>query len=250
MSKNTLAFTLIVISTIIVLVAYFTVPLSTTLVSSIPKMDQPQLQKQVSSTVQSVPIPIPKEEKNSEPVKEFHQAQRVDRSQEIIKSTSTKVVVRYRTQQTARNIKFLTVYMNDIPTEVIFDTGASFIAVNTQTMNQLRISSPLRPSTVNTASGPTPAYLFNAASIRIGSLELKNVQCSYLPASSQNLLGGSFLSNFHYYINEQDETITFIPNSENVRITNNNTLEPVSGTGWAEIDGKKFIYNEGQIERQ
>ena len=70
-----------------------------------------------------------------------------------------------------------------------------------------------------------------------------------MPAISQNLLGGSFLSNFHYYINELDHTITFIPNSENVHITDN-TMEPVSGEGWAEIDGKKFIYHEGRLEKQ
>lgn len=80
-------------------------------------------------------------------------------------------------------------------------------------------------------------------------MELKNVQCSYVPAASQNLLGGSFLANFHYYINEVDQTITFIPNSENVHITNN-IMEPVSGEGWAEIDGKKFIYREGRLELQ
>lgn len=248
MSKNTLAFISVVIFSIILLVAYFTAPLSTKPIAPSPKTEQLQLQNQTSDTGQGVPIP--KEKLSSGPVNESPRAKIYDQSQEIIKSTPTKVIVRYRTQQSARNIKFLTVYMNDIPTEVIFDTGASFTTVNSQTMNQLRILTPLRPSISNTASGPTPSFLFNVASIRIGSLELKNVQCSYLPATSENLLGGSFLSNFHYYINEQDQTITFIPNSENVRITNNNTMEPVSGTGWAEIDGKKFIYNEGHMEKQ
>jgi clan AA aspartic protease (TIGR02281 family) len=176
----------------------------------------------------------------------YIQRQGIDsQKSQTIESTHSKVTVSYYTKPTVLNVKFLTVFINDVPTEMMFDTGASFITVNNQIMSQLKISSPLVKTVSDTAAGPTASFLFTASSIKIGSIELRNVQCTYQPASAMNLLGGSFLSNFHYSINELDHTITFIPNSENVRITDNNTMEPVSGDGYAEINGKKFIYRGG-----
>jgi clan AA aspartic protease (TIGR02281 family) len=242
MTKNNMAFTIVVTLAITLLVLYFTYPLAMP-----PQKEQPIIQQQEARAIQTSPLQV--EEKNSDPGNGAQQ-QRIDsQSSEIIKSTPTKAVVRFYTKPTTQNIKFLTAYINGMPTEMIFDTGASFITVNNQTMNQLRITTPLIRTIANTASGPTYAYQFKASTIKVGSMELKNVQCSYLPAASENLLGGSFLSNFHYYINESDHTITFIPNSENVQITDS-TIDPVSGEGWAEIDGKKFIYREGHFEKQ
>src|SRR5208283_4194722 len=98
-----------------------------------------------------------------------------------------------------------------------------------QIMSQLKIATPIVKTVSETAAGPTATFLFTASSIKIGSIELKNVQCAFQPAAAMNLLGGSFLSNFDYSINERDHTITFIPHSENARISDNNTIAPVSG---------------------
>ena len=241
MTKNNMAFTIVVSLAIILLVLYFTYPLVS------PQKELPIIQRQEPRTILTSPMQVA--EKNSDPGN-YAQQEKIDsQSSEIIKSTPTKAVVRFYTKPTAQNMKFLTAYINDIPIEMIFDTGASFIAVNNQTINQLRITTPLIRTITNTAAGPTDAFLFQASSIKVGSMELRNVQCSYVPAASDNLLGGSFLSNFHYYINELDHTITFIPNSEKVQITGN-TMDPISGEGWAEIDGNKFIYSEGHFEKQ
>lgn len=194
-------------------------------------------------------IPIQVEEKNSDSGNSAQQQKIDSQSSEIVKSTPTKAVVRFFTKPTSQNVKFLTVYINDIPMEMMFDTGASFTTLNTRAMNQLQITTPLTRTISNTAAGQTYAFLFKASTIKVGSMELKNVQCAYLPDTSENLLGGSFLSNFHYYINEVDRTITFIPNSERVRIMDN-TIESVDGEGWAEIDGKKFILRAGHFEKQ
>ncbi len=205
-------------------------------------------QEQLPISQQQEPLSPVQESEKSYDTGNYSQQQGIDyHRSEITKSKPTEVIVSYYTKPTGVNLKFISALINDIPTEMIFDTGASFITVNNQTMNQLRVTTPLIKTVADTAAGPTVSFLFTASSIKIGTIELRNVQCAYTPASSMNnLLGGSFLSNFHYSINELNHTITFIPNNENVQITDN-TLEPVSGAGYAEINGKKFIYREGHF---
>ncbi len=176
------------------------------------------------------------------------QQQKIDYQRtETIESTPARTIVSYYTKPDVLNVKFLTASINDVPAEMMFDTGASLISVNSQMMGQLKITTPLVKTVSSTAAGPVASFLFMASSVKIGTIELKNVQCAYQPSLSMNLLGGSFLSNFHYSVNEVDHTITFIPNTGNVSITGNSVEAATSGDGYAEINGKRFVYRGGHF---
>jgi len=112
MSKNTLAFISVAVLTLLLPVAHFMTLPATTPVAPAPQIEQP-LQRQAVNTVQS--IPAAKVEQKSEPLSEDRRDKTDGQDQGIAKSTPTKVIAHYRTQQSARNIKFLTVYLNDIP---------------------------------------------------------------------------------------------------------------------------------------
>ena len=87
------------------------------------------------------------------------------------------------------------------------------------------------------------AYLFECASVKLGTMTINNVTCTYVPTLSSNLLGNSFLSNFIYSVNEEEETITLIPRGNKTYILDNRIM-PVEGSGWAEINGKKYRYEK------
>lgn len=106
-----------------------------------------------------------------------------------------------------RNTKILTVEINGVPFEMLFDTGASYVSLNSDAVRKLGIKSFVREAVVNTANGRTASYQFYA-SVKLGSFEVKDVECGYSPASSQNLLGGSFLKHFNYAVDESVGTIT------------------------------------------
>ncbi len=76
---------------------------------------------------------------------------------------------------------------------------------------------------------------------------IKNVTCEYVPTLSLNLIGNSFLSNFIYSIDEGEETITLIPKNNKTYISNNR-ITPAEGSGWAEINGKKYRYDDGRLK--
>lgn len=95
--------------------------------------------------------------------------------------------------------------------------------------------------------GFVDSYLFECNSIRLGIMTIHNVTCAYLPTLNKNLLGNSFLSNFIYSVNEGEGTITLIPKGNKTYISDNKIM-PVEGSGWAEINGKKYRYEEGSLK--
>lgn len=144
-------------------------------------------------------------------------------------------------------MKYLTAEINNIPFEVMLDTGASYIALNSDTVKSLGISSFTRKTTASTAGGIVNAYLFDCDSVKLGSMTINNVICEYVPTLRFNLLGNSFLSHFIYSINDEDETITLIPKDNKTYISNNKIM-PVEGEGWAEVNGKKYRYEDGRLK--
>ena len=96
------------------------------------------------------------------------------------------------------------------------DTGASNIVLNSDTIKRLGISRFIKKIKTSTAGGVVDAYLFECASVKLGTMTINNVTCTYVPTLSSNLLGNSFLSNFIYSVNEEEETITLIPRVENL----------------------------------
>ena len=94
-----------------------------------------------------------------------------------------------------------------------------------------------------------------ATSIRIGNLTLRNIECAYIPTSEVNLLGGTFLSNFTYTIDERKHLVHFTPIYNNFEIgspepqkqqiaRNRNAVQ-----GYAEIDGVKYYLKNNEFRK-
>jgi clan AA aspartic protease (TIGR02281 family) len=162
------------------------------------------------------------------------------------------ITIPYYSKPTVRNIKFLQAEINGILTEIVLDTGASTIVLNENTVRQLQINQFGKPYTVSTAAGHAIAYPFIAKSMKLGNIEIHDIECAYTPSLKDNLLGGTFLKNFEYTISEQKQTIVFTPINNTVVLTptntNNNNPYGQSQAGWIEVDGKKrYILSNGQI---
>jgi len=118
---------------------------------------------------------------------------------------------KYYEKPGATNIKFITVHLNGVQAEMVFDTGASTIVVNDETFSKLNIRTDLKKVSVHTAGGNADGYAFELPSVKIGNLEVKNVIAFYAPTSEINLLGGSFLNKFTYLIDDTRKVIIFTP---------------------------------------
>lgn len=85
--------------------------------------------------------------------------------------------------------------VNGAPLRFVVDTGATTIAIPAGDANRLRIDYQKgRRISTQTASGPTPAYLVTLNSVRIGEIELQNVEAVVIEQGlGIALLGNSFL---------------------------------------------------------
>nr|WP_256489599.1 TIGR02281 family clan AA aspartic protease [Pleionea sp. CnH1-48] len=88
--------------------------------------------------------------------------------------------------------------INGVSVNFLVDTGATVIAMNHSVANRVRIPyrTQGRLTKVETASGITDAYKVNLATVRVGDIELKNVEAVVIVGAqpSSVLLGMSFLS--------------------------------------------------------
>ncbi|TAN45781.1 MAG: hypothetical protein EPN22_01145 [Nitrospirae bacterium] len=114
-------------------------------------------------------------------------------------------------QKVSSRLKYITVNINNVPLEMVFDTGASHIVLNSEGIKKLGIAKFGRRLKGESANGSVESYSFIAESVRVGSIELKDVEIHYVPKSAMNLLGGTFLSNFDYFVSERTGAITFFP---------------------------------------
>jgi aspartyl protease family protein len=78
----------------------------------------------------------------------------------------------------------------------LVDTGATAVAIPASEANRLRIDYRKgRPGTTQTAAGPTPVYLVRLDSVRIGGIELQNVEAIVIEQGlNVALLGNTFLN--------------------------------------------------------
>jgi aspartyl protease family protein len=85
----------------------------------------------------------------------------------------------------------------------LVDTGASIVALTSQTAAQLNITRTMRGRRLRmqTANGAVMAETVRLASIQVGSLEVQDVEAVIMPPGrlSVNLLGMSFLSRLSRY---------------------------------------------------
>ncbi|MGD8925352.1 MAG: TIGR02281 family clan AA aspartic protease [Thioalkalispiraceae bacterium] len=81
--------------------------------------------------------------------------------------------------------------------DFVVDTGASYITMSPEHARRLNLDySHAKKIMVNTAKGKTTAHVFNLKSVRVGGIELHDVQAAVIHEldSSKMLLGMSFLS--------------------------------------------------------
>lgn len=175
------------------------------------------------SPKQNIPLPSP-----SLPVP--------DRSK-VLYSSSKSQTIRYIVKG---GVKYIKAEINGIPVEVVIDTGASYVSLNSDVINKLGIRSFTGQHISHTAGGVVPSYTFKCSSVKVGNMEVKNIDCSYLPTNSHNLLGNSFLSHFSYSFNEKERTIT---------LTCLDCESDDSVVGSLEVNGKKYLYyKSGRFE--
>jgi len=97
--------------------------------------------------------------------------------------------------------------INDIPVELMIDTGASNIAVPIHLAKQLKLR-PLRPIIYQTANGNVQGYTTNIKTIQLGNIVLNNVYGGLNPGMKSNtvLLGMSFFKNIDF--EQRGKTLT------------------------------------------
>jgi len=91
--------------------------------------------------------------------------------------------------------------INGRATQFMVDTGATAVAISQQEAENLGLKyREGRSLSVQTANGPAPGYLITLAVVRIGDVEVRNVEAVVVPSQmSHVLLGNSFLSRFQMH---------------------------------------------------
>jgi aspartyl protease family protein len=92
----------------------------------------------------------------------------------------------------------------------LVDTGATAIAIPASDANRLRIDYRSgRRGTTQTAGGPTPVYLVRLDSVRVGGIELQNVEAIVIEQGLPiALLGNTFLNRMEMRREGQTMTLT------------------------------------------
>ena len=88
--------------------------------------------------------------------------------------------------------------INGKPVQFLVDTGATTIALSQSEANRIGLDWKRgKPALSTTANGPVPVYLINLTSVRLGTVEVANVEAVVLPSDMPVvLLGNSFLGRF------------------------------------------------------
>lgn len=114
------------------------------------------------------------------------------------------------------NVKYITVCLNGIPVEMIFDTGASQILVNHEVYQKLGAPRTKEMIKANTVGGDIEIAFFEIPLVQWGNIEKRNVRIALYPNTELNLFGGEILQEFNYLIDEKQKTITFFNKNESI----------------------------------
>lgn len=153
-------------------------------------------------------------------------------------------------------LKYVTVQINGVPMELVFDTGANSIVLNSAALQRLGIREPGtdregregRRVQSHTAGGVVEGYLITLASIKAGPVQKYKYDVAYIPSSAENLLGAPFFENYSYYIDEDYKVIRLIPKGsyvfENPAAPPADRPRTGSGRIEVEVDGETYVYGE------
>ena len=101
--------------------------------------------------------------------------------------------------------------INGRPVEFLVDTGATAVSMSQGEADRIGLpwrASPRRGLT-QTANGAVPVSFVTLSSVRIGEVEVYNVEAAVVPAPlSQVLLGNSFLTRFQ--MRRENDTLTLV----------------------------------------
>lgn len=156
-------------------------------------------------------------------------------------------------------IKYVTAYINGVPMELVFDTGANRVVLNSEGLLRagLREFDDTRKYQAYTAGGVTEGYVVRVDSIRVGNIQKNDYEVSYVPSSTKNLLGASFFTGYSYFVDEDYKVIRLVPKGSYSFDTPDTPERPAvdqprtgSGLIEVEIDGEKYIYGRGGLRRQ
>ncbi|GER94665.1 hypothetical protein A45J_2429 [hot springs metagenome] len=193
----------------------------------------------VQSHISSSPISVPSKQNiplSSSPLPVPDRFNVPSCSKVLYSSTKTQIIQYY----VKGGVKYIDAEVNGISVPVMIDTGASFVSFNSDTINKLGIRSFSGQQISRTAGGIVSSYTFKCSSVKVGNFEVKDIDCSYLPSNSENLLGNSFLSRFSYSFNESDNTIT---------LTCLDCDPDDSVYGVVELNNKNYLfYKSGRLE--
>lgn len=101
--------------------------------------------------------------------------------------------------------------INGQSTQFLVDTGATNVALSQVEADRLGLRYTTgKRAIAHTANGAVPAHVFNITSLRIGEVEVRNVEAMVIPAAmSHVLLGNSFLNRFQ--MKRENDTMTLEP---------------------------------------
>ncbi len=150
-------------------------------------------------------------------------------------------------------LKYIAVRINGVPVDLVFDTGANSIVLNSDALQSLGIEefSTARKLQAHTAGGIVEGYVLTLDSIMVGSIMAYNYDVAFVPSSAKSLLGAYFFASYNYYIDEDYKVIRLIPKGSFVFDSPWLPPPPVevqrtgSGRIEVEMDGKKFTYGQG-----
>jgi clan AA aspartic protease (TIGR02281 family) len=153
-------------------------------------------------------------------------------------------------------LKYVTVSMNGVPMDLVFDTGSTNVALNSDGLLRIGIKQfdDTRKVQSHTAGGVSEGYIIKVNSIRVGTIQHKDYDILYLPSSTANLLGASFFTGYSYYIDEDHKVIRLMPKGSYFF----DRFEPPavdrektgSGRIEVEIDDEKYIFDRGTLRLQ
>ena len=153
-------------------------------------------------------------------------------------------------------VKFVTAHINGVPMELVFDTGANKVVLNSDGLLRIGVKEfdDSQKRQAYTAGGVTEGYIIKINSIRIGNIQKNDYDVAYVPSSTTNLLGASFFANYSYFVDEDYKAIRLIPKGsyffDSLEQPAGDQHKTGSGLIEVEIDGEKYIYQGGKLKSQ
>lgn len=167
----------------------------------------------------------------------------------FVSESFAETVVPFRYKQPSKTesgyLKYVTIHINGVPVEAIFDTGASNLSLSQETLQKIGSYKMRNKIQTRTAGGTIDGYAFSVDSISIQNIEIKNVTGTTNEKLDVNLVGGKMFKNFNFYIDEDSRTITFVP--RNSRLSQSNAAGQSSDSRVI-VDERKNSYLEIKVK--